>query len=72
MLTLDFHEDDLPQESDEEVKLEPEETFAEDIKLNPRKRKVTGTGFKILIPNKLSTRLPILLAQIKAGNIQTD
>ena len=25
-------------------------------------------GFKILTPNKLLTRLPILLAQIKAGN----
>ena len=27
-----------------------------------------GTGLKILTPNKLLTRLPILLAQIKAGN----
>ena len=27
-----------------------------------------GKGLKILTPNKLSTRLPILLAQIKAGN----
>ena len=27
-----------------------------------------GKGLKILIPNKLLTRLPILLAQIKAGN----
>ena len=26
-----------------------------------------GTGLKILTPNKLVTRLPILLAQIKAG-----
>ena len=26
------------------------------------------TGLKILTPNKLLTRLPILLAQIKAGN----
>ena len=25
-------------------------------------------GFKILAPNKLLTRLPILLAQIKSGN----
>ena len=27
-----------------------------------------GKGFKILAPNKLLTRLPILLAQIKSGN----
>ena len=30
--------------------------------------KEEGKGFKILAPNKLLTRLPILLAQIKAGN----
>ena len=27
-----------------------------------------GKGLKMLTPNKLLTRLPILLAQIKAGN----
>ena len=27
-----------------------------------------GKGLKILTPNKLLTRLPILLVQIKAGN----
>ena len=27
-----------------------------------------GKGLKLLTPNKLLTRLPILLAQIKAGN----
>ena len=27
-----------------------------------------GKGIKVLTPNKLYTRLPILLAQIKAGN----
>ena len=71
-LTIDFVEDNLPPmsalEGDEEVKLEPEETIAERIKLNPRKRKNKGTRLKILTPNKLLTRLPILLAQIKAGN----
>ena len=30
--------------------------------------KEEGKGFKILTPNKLLTRLPTLLAQIKAGN----
>ena len=58
-----------PLDGDEEVKSEPEETTAERMKLNPRKRKITGTGFKILTPNKLLTRFPILLAQIKAGRI---
>ena len=68
----DEDEDDLPPilalESDEEVKLEPEQTIAERIKLNPRKRKIIGAGLKVLISNKSLTRLPILLAQIKAGN----
>ena len=53
---------------DEEVKLELEETIAERIKLNPRKRKNAGIGLKIWTPNKLLTRLAILLAQIKIGN----
>ena len=57
-----------PLEGDQEVKLEPEETIPEGVKLNPRKRKTEGTGLKILTPNKKLTRLPILLAQIKAGN----
>ena len=58
----------LALESDEEVKLEPEETIAERVKLNPRKRKIEETGLKILTPNKLLARLPILLAHIKTGN----
>ena len=60
MLILDFDEDVLlpipPLEDDEEVDL------------NPQKRKTTETGLKILAPNKLLTRLSILLAQLKAGN----
>ena len=31
-----------------------------------------GKGLKILTPNKLLTRLPVLLAQIKAGNNQCN
>ena len=49
-------------------KLQPEETIAERVKLNPQKREKTGTRLKILTPSKLLTRLPILVAQIKAGN----
>ena len=36
------------------------------MKLNPRKK--TGTGIKMLALNKLLTRLPVPLTQIKAGN----
>ena len=43
-------------------------TFAERVKLKPRERKKTETGLKILTPNKILTKLPILLAQIKAAN----
>ena len=43
MLILDFNEDELPPmpplEGEEEVKLEPEDTIAERIMLNPRKKK---------------------------------
>ena len=64
----DFEKRMPPLEDYEEVKLEPEEAIAERAKLNPRKRKLTGTVLNILTPNKLLTKLPILLAQIKAGN----
>ena len=49
----------------------PEETTAERVKLMSQKIKIqkTGTGIKILSPNKLLTKLPVLLAQVKAGNI---
>ena len=36
------------------------------MKLSPLNKR--GTGLIILTPNKLLTRLSILLAQIKAGN----
>ena len=67
---LYLDEDNLPPitalEGDEEVKLDPEETIAEIIQLK-KKKKNTGTGLETFTPNKLLTRLPILLAQIKAG-----
>ena len=59
-LYLDEDVDDLPQlEGDGKVKLDPEETIGERVKLNRRKRKNERTGLKILTPNKLLTRLPI-------------
>ena len=57
-LSIDLYlgEDDLPPmpplEGDEKVKLEPEETIAERIKLNPQKRKTIGTGLKFLTLKK--------------------
>ena len=42
-----------PLEGDEEVKLEPEETIAERVKLSPLKSKKTGTQLKILNPKKI-------------------
>ena len=68
MLSLDFLEDDLPSMAVLESYEKPEETIAERVKLNPRKRKKERKGLKILTPNKLLTRLPILLAKINAGN----
>ena len=50
----------------EKLKIEePQETIAILVKL---KRQKTGTGIKILTPNKLSIRLPLLSSQTKAGN----
>ena len=66
MLSLDFTEDDLVPMFSLEGDEEPEETIAERLKLNPRERKNERTGLKILTPNKLLTRLPTLLTQIKA------
>ena len=66
MLTLDYDGDDLPLEDDEEVKSEPEETSAERIKLNSRKRKTTG--LKILAPNKLLTGKAGKLGTVFSGN----
>ena len=44
-------------EDDEGVIPEPEETVAKRVELNSRKRKDTGTGLKILTPNKLLPRI---------------
>ena len=49
-LTLDLYLDDLPLK-DEEVKSKPEETIAERVNLNPRKRKKNRNRIKILTPN---------------------
>ena len=57
-LTPDFVEDDLspmpPLEGDEKLKFKPEETIAERLKLNPRKRKKSRNRF-----NNLDFKQPI-------------
>ena len=42
--------------------------YAKNISKNIYESKQKGTGVKILTPNQILTRLPIALAQIKAGN----
>ena len=39
-----------------------------DAKYNAKKNKTKGTGLKILSPKQMLHRLPIALAQVKAGN----
>ena len=51
---------------DEYLKSLLEQTIAERVKLMPEKE--TGTGIKILTPNELSTKLPVLLVQLKHAN----
>ena len=63
-INLYLDEGDLPPMSKLERDEEPEaeKTIDERVKLNPQKRKYERTGLKILTPNKLLTRIPILLA----------
>ena len=52
--------DEEGDNSDEFIDIRPLDDYEEELK--------EGKGLKVLTPNKLLTRLPILLAQIKAGN----
>ena len=42
--------------------------YAKNMSRNIYESKQKGTGIKILTPNQMLKRLPIALAQIKAGN----
>ena len=42
--------------------------YAKNLSRNIYESKQKGTGLKILTPNQMLKRLPIALAQIKAGN----
>ena len=39
-----------------------------DVNYDARQNKTEGTGLKILTPKQMLQRLPIALAQVKAGN----
>ena len=62
-------------EGDEKIKLEPEETIAERVKLNPWKRKNEGTGLTVnskqiinQIPNISTSKSSKQFKQIKNWN----
>ena len=50
------------------LKPQPEETISKRVKLMPQERKKDGKWNKILAPNEVLAKLPIISAQIKAGN----
>ena len=54
----------IPQSAEIETKY----TGLQKKKKKKKSQKRTGTGLKVLTPNKLLTRFPIVLAQIKAGD----
>ena len=60
MLVLNFDRDDLSPmtalEDEEEVELEPEETIAQRVQLNPRKKKSNRTRIKNLDSRQLFRR----------------
>ena len=59
----DEADDEVDDETDDETDLPELETEE-----SPEKRKKHGQEVKILIPKQLITSLPILLAQLRAGN----
>ena len=56
--------------SEEERKIEKQDKIVRIVKkiLNFNKQNQEGKGLKILTPNQMLSRLPISLAQLKAGN----
>ena len=57
----EYEDDDKIEKSDKTVEI------VEDI-LKFNKEQQSGEGLKILTPNQMLSRLPITLAQLKAGN----
>ena len=65
----DFKED-IKKMSEEEKKIEDPKSIVEIVEdiLKFNKQYQQGQGIKILTPNQMLSRLPITLAQLKAGN----
>ena len=62
--------EEIKEMSEEEIKIEKPDKIikiAEEI-VRFNKQKQEGKGIKILTPNQMLSRLPITLAQLKAGN----
>ena len=64
--------DVIEKMSEDEIKTEKPDKILEIVKeilaFNKRIQKQQGSGLKILTPNQMLSRLPISLAQLKAGN----
>ena len=60
----------IKEMSEEEIKIEKPDKIVEIVEeiLKFNKQKQSGESIKILTPNQMLSRLPISLAQLKAGN----
>ena len=60
----------LPGDLEEDVYQDKEPKYEESIaeRIKKRRRNQEGQGLKMLTPQQMLSRLPILLAQLKAGN----
>ena len=62
--------EEIKKMSEEEIKIEKPDKIVEIVEeiLKFNKQKQSGESIKILTPNQMLSRLPISLAQLKAGN----
>ena len=58
----------IPKKERENEKLDKIVKIIEDILIFNKQQQQSGKGLKILTPNQMLSRLPITLAQLKAGN----
>ena len=69
---MTYFKDLIEKMSQDEIKTEKTDKILEIVKeildFNKRIQKQQGSGLKILTPDQMLSRLPISLAQLKAGN----
>ena len=67
---LEDLKDEIKKMSKEEIEIEKSDEIVRivEIILDFNKQNQQGKGLKILTPNQMLSRLPITLAQLKAGN----